>query len=105
MLRVFRTQLTENTMVDGHHKRLVLTYITDWLTCKAARKFPIQRSIQLHNNMADKRHNNRGITVPNFVTMEMEYHYGVSHKLAECSIRVTVLLEYLDLAFATRSWL
>ena len=26
-------------------------------------------------------------------------------KVAECSIRVTVLLEYLDLAIATRSWL
>ena len=25
--------------------------------------------------------------------------------VTECSIRVTVLLEYLDLAFATRSWL
>ena len=25
--------------------------------------------------------------------------------VAECSIRVTVLLEYLDLACATRSWL
>ena len=25
--------------------------------------------------------------------------------LAECSIRVTVPLEYLDLAYATRSWL
>ena len=25
--------------------------------------------------------------------------------VAECSIRVNVLLEYLDLAFATRSWL
>ena len=29
----------------------------------------------------------------------------MSHKLAECSIRVTVLLEYQDLAVATRSWL
>ena len=35
----------------------------------------------------------------------IEIYNGVSHKLAECSIRVTVLLEYLDLAFATRSWL
>ena len=26
-------------------------------------------------------------------------------KISECSIRVTVLLEYLDLVYATRSWL
>ena len=63
-------------MVDAHHVRLVLTYITDRLTCKANQKGPIQRSIQLHNNMADLRYNNRGITVPIFVTMEMEYLYS-----------------------------
>ena len=36
----------------------------------------------------------------------IKFHWpnGVN-KLAERSIRVTVLLEYLDLAFATRSWL
>ena len=36
--------------------------------------------------------------------MVIEFYNGVNI-LAECSIRVTVLLEYLDLAFATRSWL
>ena len=65
-------------MVDGHHIRLVLTYITDRLTCKAARKFPIQSSTQLHNNVAEIRYNKRGITVPIFVTMEMEYLYIIS---------------------------
>ena len=41
-------------MVDGHRIRLVLTYITDRLTCKAARKnFPIQRSIIRHSNIRD----------------------------------------------------
>ena len=65
-------------MVDGQHIRLVLTYITDMLTCKVAQKFPIQHSIQLHNNMADIRYNNRGIAVPIFVTMEIEYLYTTS---------------------------
>jgi len=60
-------------MVDGHYIRLVLTYITDRLTCKADQKFPIQCLIQLHNNMANIQYNNRGITVPVIVTMEMEY--------------------------------
>ena len=70
----------EKTMVDGHHIRLVLTYITERLTCKAAQKFPIQCSIQLHNNMADIRYNNQGITVPIFVTMEMEYLYTCAER-------------------------
>ena len=35
----------------------------------------------------------------------IEIYNGRNHELAECSIRVTVLLKYLDLTFATRSWL
>ena len=38
-------------------------------------------------------------------SVNKKFRSGVSHKLAECSIRVTVLLEYLDLTFTTRSWL
>jgi len=44
-------------MVDGHHIRLALTYITDRLTCEAVSNFAIQRSIQLYNNMAEIRYN------------------------------------------------
>ena len=42
---------------------------------------------------------------PYRITCDVIKFYNGVNKLAECSIRVTVLLEYLDLAFATRSWL
>ena len=35
----------------------------------------------------------------------VEYINRVIYSLADCSIRVTALLEYLDLAFATPSWI